>query len=158
MTNYNTNRDIISIQSSHKINQHALTVTLKRSCWTKASDGISMVTSLFPLGIQQSYFIVTTGGTLLWFWSCKDQSSHCYKSVKISLYSQGDVELLKAMKCEGSSCYGALHFIHAQSVSVCLSSAWHSGSSPSLCPLRLCQHHCPLSCLRLSGISPQNCR
>lgn len=24
------------------------------------------------------------------------------------------------MKCEGSSCYGTLHFIHAQSVSVCL--------------------------------------
>lgn len=55
------------------------------------------------------------------FYSSKYQSPHCYKSVNKSLYSQGDVELLKAMKCEGSSCHGALHFIHARSVSVRLS-------------------------------------
>lgn len=38
--------------------------------------------------------------------------------MKIGLYSMGDVELLEAMKCEESSCYGASHIIHAQSASV----------------------------------------
>lgn len=64
------------------------------------------------------------------------------------------MELLKAMECDKSSCHGALHFIHAQSVSARPSSAWHPGSSLSLCSLRLC--YCP-SC-HLSGTSPQRWR
>lgn len=54
--------------------------------------------------------------------------------MKIRLYSQGDVEPWKAMKCEESSCYGAPHFIHA----VCCLSICLVPDTLALLPLSVC--------------------